>query len=342
MHLPDSHLNKAEHDVQHPFMKPLRFNDLVLGALVAPMMLAVYLQIRDLPDRHPRALSTVRLRYTPITLAPVAGPLLIAGAWKLTAPDPRFGGLSALAIDRGRFVAVSDLGAALRFDSPSSPSPTVQIVDLAEGPGDPRFKTSRDAEALARDPRRRGWLVAYEQRHSMWRYDDDFAHGAIVADLDRPDWKRNRGIEGMIAGRDAMLLAAENGREAMAVGARGVARINWAVGMEVADAATAPDGTSWLLLRGKGLRGITQVVTPLVGTATGYRIGTAWPLPKAPLDNYEGLAIAARPGGGWRLWLVTDDGHRILARTLLVALDLPAPPQKQTPDVKRRASGSPH
>ena len=144
-----------------------------------------------------------------------------------------------------------------------------------------------------------------------------------------------------IAGRDVVLLAAENGREAMALGPLGVARINWAVGMEVADAATAPDGTSWLLLRGKGLRGITQAIAPLVRIRAGYRIGTAWPLPKAPLDNYEGLAITARPGGGWRLWLVTDDGHRIMARTLLVALDLPARPQKQTPDVKRRASGSP-
>ena len=341
MHLPDSHLNKAEHDVQHPFMKPLRFKDLTLATLVAPMMLALYLQIRDLPDRHPRAPRTAPLRYTLITLSPVSGPLRIAGAWQVTVPDPRFGGLSALAIDRGRFVAVSDLGAAVRFDPPASASPTARIVDLVEGPGDPRFKTSRDAEALARDPIRRGWIVAYEQRHSLWRYDDDFAHGALVADLDRPDWRQNRGIEGMIAGRDAVLLAAENGREAMAVGARGVARISWAVGMEVADAATAPDGTSWLLLRGKGLRGITQAVAPLVRTATGYRIGTGWPLPKAPLDNYEGLAIAARPGGGWRLWLVTDDGHRILARTMLVALDLQAPPQKQTPDVKRRASSLP-
>ena len=341
MHLPDSRLNKAEHDVQLSFMKSLRFNGLVLATLVAPMMLAVYLQIRDLPDRHPRAPRIVPLRYAPIALAPVAGPLRIAGAWQVTAPDRRFGGLSALAIDRGRFVAVSDLGAAVRFDPPSSPSPTARIVDLAEGPGDPRFKTARDAEALARDPHRRGWLVAYEQRHSLWRYDDDFAHGHNVANLDRPDWKHNRGIEGMIAGRDVVLLAAENGREAMAVGPLGVARINWAAGIEVADAATAPDGTSWLLLRGKGLRGITQAVAPLVRTYAGYRIGMAWPLPKAPLDNYEGLAIAARPRGGWRLWLVTDDGHRIMARTLLVALDLPAPPQKQTPDVKRRASGSP-
>ena len=337
MHLPDSRLNKAEHDVQLLFMKSLRFNDLALAALVAPMMLAVSLQIRALPDRHPLPPRTVPLRYTPNTLSPVAGPLRIAGAWRATAPDHRFGGLSALAIDRGRFVAISDLGAAIRFDPPASPTPEANIVDLAQGPGDPGSKKSRDAEALAHDPDRGGWLVAYEQRHSLWRYDEDFAHGAIVANLDRPDWKRNRGIEGMIVGRNSVVLAAENGREAMEVGPHGTRRINWSVGMEIADAATAPDGTAWLLLRGKGLGGITQAIAPLVPTEGGYRIGTRWPLPKAPLDNYEGMAIAAKPGGGWRFWLVTDDGHRILARTLLVALDLDAPPTKT--NARRRAPG---
>ena len=341
MHLPDSRLNKAEHDVQLSFMKSLRFNDLALATLVAPMMLAVYLQIRALPDRKPRPPATTMVRYDPVSLPGVTGPLRLAGAWQVAADDRRFGGLSGMAIDRGQFVAVSDLGAAVRFDPPAARAPMARIVDLADGPGNPAYKTSRDAESLVRDPHRKRWLVSFEQRHSVWRYDDAFAHGTLVADLDRPDWKRNRGIEGMVADGQSLLLAAENGREAMRVGPDGIVRINWMMGMEVADAATAPDGTPWLLLRGKGLGGIAQAIAPLLRTATGYRIGAAWPLPKAPLDNYEGMAIAARPGGGWRFWLVTDDGHRIMARTLLVALDLAAPPNKKTPDVKRRALQSP-
>jgi hypothetical protein len=39
------------------------------------------------------------------------------------------------------------------------------------------------------------------------------------------------------------------------------------------------------------------------------------------------MAIEARAEGGWRFWLVTDDGHRIMARTLLVALDYIPPPR---------------
>ena len=335
--MPDSRLNEAEHHVQQSFMKSRFFSSLLIGGAV----LAVYLPMRDLPDRRLRPPATTTMRYETVKLSPVRGPLRLAGAWRAEARDRRFGGLSALAIDQGGFVAVSDLGAAIRFDPPSAASPTVRIVDLGDGPGDPRFRTSRDAESLARDRSGAGWWVGFEQRHSLWRYDDEFAHGAIVAALDRPDWKRNRGIEAILVEGDSLLLAAENGREAVRIDRRGIARIAWSVGMEVADAATAPDGTQWLLLRGKGLRGISQAIAPLVRSATGYRIGALWAVPKAPLDNYEGMVIAARPGGGWRIWLVTDDGHRIFARTLLVALDLDRGPQKQTPDVKRRASNSP-
>ena len=338
LHLPDSRLNKAEHDVQPSFMKSLFFKVLLLGGLV----LGAYLANHALSYRTPRPQVVTTLRYQAVGLPPVTGPLRLAGAWEMTAADARLGGLSALAIDRGRFVAVSDLGAAVRFDPPSASAPRVLLSDFAEGPGDPRYKASRDAEALVRDPAGRGWLVAYEQRHSLWLYDDEFANGSRIADLDRPDWKRNRGIEGMLVDRASLLLAAENGREAMRIDRRGMRRIAWTVGMDVADAATAPDGSHWLLLRGKGLGGIAQAIAPLVPTATGYRIGEQWALPKAPLDNYEGLAIAARPGGGWRIWLVTDDGHRVMARTLLVALDLDRGPQKQTPDVKRRAFRSPN
>ena len=97
--------------------------------------------------------------------------------------------------------------------------------------------------------------------------------------------------------------------------------LNLNAGADIAEAARAPDGGAWLLLRSKELDGISQWIAPLLKDGEGYRTGLAWPVPKAPLDNYEGMAITPRPGGGWRFWLVTDDGHRVMARTLLVALD---------------------
>ena len=49
------------------------------------------------------------------------------------------------------------------------------------------------------------------------------------------------------------------------------------------------------------------------------------------LDNYEGIAIARLPDGRWRFWLITDDGHRFMARTLLVALDYESAAHSKSP-----------
>jgi hypothetical protein len=248
----------------------------------------------------------------------------LAGPWVMTAEDPRFGGLSALAVDEGRFIAVSDLGAVLRFDPPSAGHPHVAIAGLAEGPGPAGWKTSRDAESLVRDPRGRGWWVGYEQRHSLWLYDGDFRRARAAISMARPDWWRNRGVEALVADRGGLLALAENGREAIRIDGRGRHDARFEAGWDVADAGRAPDGTVWLLLRSKGREGISQAIAPLIRSAGGYGTGESWPLPKAAFDNYEGMVIRPKPGGGWRFWLVTDDGHRFRARTLLVALDLNA------------------
>jgi len=317
MHMPDSPLNDAERRLQHSFRKSRIFNGLMMAAAV----LAAYLPIRQLPDRRNLPDRAVALNFQPIALLPVA-PFRLAGAWVMTADDPRFGGLSALAVDQGRFVAVSDLGAVLRFDPPSASQPQLDVSDLADGPGPVGRKTSRDAEALERDPRGRGWWIGYEQRHSLWLYDGRFRKARAAITIERPDWWRNRGVEAIVTDGDGLLALAENGREAIRLDARGLQDSKLKAGWDIADAERAPDGSVWLLLRSKGREGIAQAVAPLTRSGRGYRIGKAWPLPKAAFDNYEGMVIRARPGGGWRFWLVTDDGHRLKARTLLVALDL--------------------
>jgi hypothetical protein len=308
--------------VQQSFSKFSLFNSL----LVLAGVFAAQLAIRALPDRHLLPPAMLALTYRPVALPPSAGPLRLAGAWELAASDPRFGGLSALAIDHGRFLAASDLRAVARFDPPSAASPHAFVADLRGGPGNAGKKTSRDAESLARDPRGRGWWIGYEQHHSLWLYDDGFGRALAAVDLKRHDWRDNRGAEGLITEPDALLVLAENGRDAMRVGTAGIERLRLRAGSDVADAARAPDGSAWLLLRSKGRGGISQAIAPLLKDGKGFRAGSAWPLPKAAFDNYEGMAIAPLPDGRWRFWLVTDDGHRFMARTLLVALDLADPP----------------
>lgn len=318
----DSRLNGAERSLQQMFRKFGDFNALLIGAVI----LASYLPIRALPDRKAGPPHTVALTYRAIALSGGAGPLRIAGAWTLEADDPRLGGLSALAIDAGRFLAVSDLGAVIRFDPPSIRRPLASLLDLREGPGPEGKKWARDAESLVRDPRRRGWWIGYEQHHSLWLYTDQFTRALAAIDLKRPDWRDNRGAEGLISDADGLLVLAENGREAMKIGTGGISRLSLETGAEVADAALAPNGSIWLLLRSKGPRGISQSVAPLIRDGAAYRAGPAWPLPTAEFDNYEGMVVVPLVEGGWRFWLVTDDGHRFMARTLLVALDLADPP----------------
>jgi hypothetical protein len=325
MDMPESRLNEPEHGLQHSFRKSLIFNGLLMGTAV----MAAYLPIRALPDHQALPVRTIALKYQTVSLPEAASPLRLAGAWLMTADDPRFGGLSALAIDGNGFLAVSDLGAVVRFDRPSTARPHVRLVDLVEGPGPIGRKTSRDAESLARDPRATGWWVGYEQRHSLWLYDERFHHARTAIRIERPNWWRNRGIEALIVKDGDLLALAENGREAIRVGGRGQQPLRLHSNADVADAAGAPDGSSWVLLRRKGIDGIKQSIALLEPAHDGYRVGPEFRLPKASLDNYEGMAIETGPDGRWRFWLVSDDGHRVMARTLLVALDLDRPARNE-------------
>ena len=210
------------------------------------------------------------------------------------------------------------------------------MADLREGPGPWGRKWSRDAESLVADPGGRGWWVGYEQNHSLWLYDGGYRQALARIDLKRPDWWDNRGAEALVADGDGLLVLAENGRDAMRVGPSGIQRLPLKAGADVAEAARAPDGSIWLLLRSRGWGGIIQKVAPLVRSGAGFRVEKGFPLPKAAFDNFEGMAIEAQADGGWRFWLISDDGHRIMARTLIVALDyLPA----DTAKARRHAPG---
>ena len=319
--MPDSALNGAERALQQSFRNIFVFNGLLLGAFV----ILAYLPIRALPDREKRSETIVALSYRPVALPSAQGALHVAGAWELSASDPRFAGLSGLAIDRGRFLAVSDLGAVVRFDMPNTTMPKAVLQDLRIGPGTFGRKWRRDAESLARDPRGRGWWVGYEQHHSLWLYDDSFHRALAKVDLQGSNWSDNRGAEGLIVRNGRLLVLAENGRDAVRIDPGGPHLLRLYSNSEVADAARAPDGSAWVLLRDKGMHGISQSIAPLQETHDGYLAGRGWPVPKAAFDNFEGMTIEVRPDGRWRFWLVTDDGHRVMARTLLAALDLDLP-----------------
>ena len=333
--MPDSRLNGPERSLQPIFSKVPILSHIFNGLIVGLATLACFWWIDRLPDHQPLPPRETPLNVHPVELEAGGGPFRLAGAWDLNAPDPRFGGISALVLDGGRFLAVTDRGAVVRFDRPTAARPKAWLADLRCGPGPFARKWARDAESLTRDPSGRGWWVGYEQRHSLWLYDQSFGRALARTDLRAANWYRNRGAEGLSVAGGKLLAIGENGRDAVQIESARLRPLKLHSNADVADAARAPDGGTWVLLRKKGLKGIAQSIAPLVKTHDGYLVGPGWAVPKGAFDNYEGMAIEAREDRGWRFWLISDDGHRIMARTLLVALDLNLPVRHKKSPARR-------
>jgi hypothetical protein len=119
----------------------------VLLATFAPLSL----QRRDPPP----AVSLVEL--APVTLdedrpgAKRLGRLTFLGGWALTSNDERFGGISALHVEGGDVLALSDAGWRIRFRLRNGRrSLRADIAMMEAGPGPAEEKENRDAESRSR------------------------------------------------------------------------------------------------------------------------------------------------------------------------------------------------
>jgi hypothetical protein len=315
----DPRLNPAEWRLQHMFIKLL-----IAGAF----LLLASDHRSDLPDRTPRPARLATLMLEPLPLPrDLGGGLRITDAWTLTSDDPRVFGLSALVVPAGeRLQALSDSAVVVTFAKPGGP-PRALVSELPDGPGYPTFKRFRDSEAMLAEGG--GRLVAFENRHSLWRYENDGTARAVRVHLPTIGWKENKGIEAMV--RDpadgALLLLHEGGRELIRItGARQpeVLPLAGATG-GIADAVRLPDGRMVVAVREIGLFGLTNRLAWLERSGAGYRLRTFATLPLGMLDNVEGLAAEPGSSGGTLLWAITDsDGWR---RSLLVRMEF-APPRR--------------
>lgn len=100
------------------------------------------------------------------------GALEYLGGVVLKSPDPAFGGFSALHVEDGRFVLLSDGGAVVRFAMDDDwRIRDASFDDLAQGPRTGWEKRDRDSESIAFDPDTGTHWVAYESANAIWRYD---------------------------------------------------------------------------------------------------------------------------------------------------------------------------
>lgn len=206
-------------------------------------------------------------------------------------------------------------------------------------------KRRGDAEGLAAFAE--GFLVSFEREHRIWLYPAPGAEALWRAFASRPrpfaapvaELPDNQGFEALavlpLPEGPFAAVGAEDGRIWLCpLGGGGECRLQPELGPpELFYSLTGLDhlpGTSDLIAVYRAydpLRGFRAMVARISPGQDG-RPGSVTILarlqPPLVAENFEGVAAVERPGGGWRLFLLSDDNLSSRQRTLLLAFDYPA------------------
>lgn len=329
--------------------------------LCALLLALVWLRSPVPPANHD---GRIRLQSLSLASLPPPGPdMVLEQAWQLDSSDEHFGGYSALlAVDGGRFLAISDRGRELTFRDP------------AAGPLEGRMrwfathaafdKRMFDAEAVTRDPASGNVWVAYEQNNRILRVSPDGSIRAI-APAAMAQWPSNSGPEAFIRLADGRFIVLAEHREGWRrdggpallfpgdpLDGEPPIRFTFAPPEDYlpVDMAQLPDGRVLILLRALLYRLPPRFSGALLlADPADIRQGGTWrgrmvarldqPIPS---DNFEGLAIVPGKQGAVTLWIISDDNRAVTQRTLLLKLRW-TPPAGDSPakEKARRANGTP-
>lgn len=274
----------------------------------------------------------------------LGGGIALLAAFHLASGDPRFGGLSGLALsaDGERLFAVSDRGyglsARLAHDGEGRLRGISQwsIVPLLTEAGAPVSGRLADAEALARD-RDGSLLVAFEQIHRLWRYPagaEPFASPAEALPLP-PGAERapaNAGLEAIARLPDGRLFLLTEGYDNGDGSVKGWIRHERGFsefayvpspGYQPTDSAALSRGDVLVLERRYDGFGFWRARLKRIRAAelrAGAQVSAAEILrlePPLPVENFEALAVYEHPAGTL-IYVVSDDNYHPLQRTLLL------------------------
>jgi hypothetical protein len=269
------------------------------------------------------------------------GGLAWLGTWRLTSNDPRFGGISALQVDKGKVTAFSDAGWLIRFALPAHGDVAPGSVGpLPEGPGGGERKSDRDIESFIFHGDS-AW-IGFERRNAIWRYDRTrWRVTSAAAPPEMRRWPGNRGPEAMLRLADGRFIVFAEGKgshptsEALlfegdpAVAGTPVARMRYRKprGYRTTDAALLPDGRALVLNRRFAfLEGVSAKLSVVdlsrmgAGTELDGRELADFHRPVL-VDNMEGLSIT-REGARTIVWIASDDNYSPLQQTLLMKFAL--------------------
>lgn len=281
------------------------------------------------------------------------GALEYRGGLVLTSPDDRFGGLSAMEIEGGRLLAISDsaywLTAHLEFDDAGMLTGLSQAfyAPMLGTDGEPLTGDAADAEGLA--PLGNGaFAVSFEREHRIDRYDiaPDWSGVAIATPTPLPvppgtdRLRENGGIEALAAapggywagieypivdGRPHSIWLLRNGEEPVVFNHDAASGFGL-TGLVSHDNAILALERFWSRNVGNRIR-IVSLEWPML--QDGVQIAGA-PLPAVmaelepgmTIDNFEGIAVG-EVNGEMRLFILSDDNYNPGQRTLLLSFAMP-------------------
>ena len=277
--------------------------------------------------------------------------LIWRGGISMSANSPNFGGWSDLHIypDGRRLTSISDEGgwltATIDYDlngnlAGLSGGRIGQLRGLDGKPID--SKPEADAEGMARLADG-SWLVSFERRHRLWRYETLTGTPAPVegpAEIGRQP--ANGGIEALTALSDGRVIAIseEYGqRPGTAMGWIGTPAAGGSFVWRSFDYATIPDfrptaitqlpdgslatlERAFDVVRGVRCRVMRLDAAQLAPGATVQAEELARLASPYAVDNLEGIAATRGARGETLLWLMSDDNFNPLQRNLLLLFEL--------------------
>jgi hypothetical protein len=278
--------------------------------------------------------------------APLGSLTYAGGLFLMTPKSTLFGGVSGLeaeAIPDGtgvKFAGITDQGYFLTFHGELDGSGklvgagNLTMAPLRDTDGHVlQGKEEQDAEDLSRPPDANGWLVSFERHHRILAYVDPFDPDADVIGLNIPAAAKklppNLGMEAIAAlpgGRIA--VGAEDGRMWLCppkqepcplIHAKGgTGFLFFLTGLDYLPGTT--DEMVAVYRRPNPLGGFNSKITHVIlrgGLASETLLAD---LPK-DVGNVEGVSAVTAPGGGYRLYIVTDNNFEDNNPTRLLAFD---------------------
>lgn len=264
--------------------------------------------------------------------------------WRLRSRSIRFGGYSALlAMPRGRWVAISDSGALLRFTPPDRAGPGPSARGLVLSPGNRDFN---DVESATHDPVTGRFWLGLEGRNQIVRVGADFRMSAAIKPAAMRDWGNNTGPESLVRLADGRFLTVREIPKRIFAGTgnpgllfpedpiSGAQPIRFTFdgppNFAVTDMAQMPDGRVLILMRRLiwpfPMRFASRIA---IGDPRAIREGGTWHVKEVarlasvlPIDNMEGMTVEPRGDGRLGVWLISDDNHADYQRTLLWRLSV--------------------